>query len=81
MTKKVSLNSEDNCALDVDYNGIHIVEQIEEKIVSAIGRINGPILNVMKMFGIQQLSPYCTDVQSIKHLCMRFELKSNIAKH
>ena len=43
MTKKISLISEDNWAVDVDHNGTPIFEQIEEKIVSVIGRINGPV--------------------------------------
>ena len=76
LTKKISYTSEDTWAVDVDYNGIPIVEQIEGKIVSAIGRINGPVLNIMKLFGIQQLSPYCTDVQSIKDLCAIYQSSS-----
>ena len=43
LTKKISFNCKDNWAVDVNYNGIPIVEQIEEKIVSVIGRINGPV--------------------------------------
>ena len=30
----------------------------------------------MELFGIQQLSPYCTDIQSIKDLCGIYQLPS-----
>ena len=51
LTKKTSIISDDSWAVDVDYNGLPIIEQIHDKIVAAIGRINASVLNVMKVFG------------------------------
>ena len=75
LTKKSPFETEDNWAVDVDYNGT-IVDQIEKKIISAIGRINGPILNIMAMFNMQHLSPYCSEILSIKDLCSIYQSSS-----
>ena len=76
MTKKSSFETEDNWAVDVKYNGIPIIEQIEKKVISVIGRINGHILNIMEMFDIQHLSPYCNEIPSIKELCAIYQSSS-----
>ena len=39
-------------AVDVDYNStIPIIEQINSKVISAIKRMQGPVLNLMHFYG------------------------------
>ena len=76
LTKKTATTYNDSWAVDIDYNGPPIIEQVNNKIVSAIRRIRTPVLNVMKVFGMQQLSLYCTDVYSLKDLCYIYQSSS-----
>ena len=52
LSQKRSVNKEDTWAVDIDYSSLPIIEQIQEKVVSAITRIRTPVLNIMKVFGI-----------------------------
>ena len=69
MTKKNKIISDDSWAVDIDYEGLPIIEQIEGTITRAIGQINPTVINIMKVFGMEHLSKYCTDVNSIGDLC------------
>ena len=69
LTKKNIIFSEDSWAVDTNYKGLHIMKQIEGKIIGVIGRINPAVINIMKVFGMEHLSKYCTDVHSIGDLC------------
>ena len=51
LTKKTSIISDDSWVMDVDCNGLPKIEQIHDKMIAAIGRINTSVLNVMKVFG------------------------------
>ena len=69
LIKKKKLITEDSWAVDVDYEGLPIIEQIEGKIIGAIGRINPAVFNIMNVFGMKHLSQYCTNLNSISDLC------------
>ena len=69
LSQKRLINKEDTWAVDIDYSSLPIIEQIQEKVVSAITRIRTPVLNIMKVFGMEQLSLYCNEISSIKDLC------------
>ena len=59
----------DAWAVDVDYNStIPIIEQINNKVVSAIKRIQGPVLNLISLYGMQDISSFC--VVQLKALVM-----------
>jgi len=76
LMKKTVLPDEDNWAVDIDYNGPPIIDQIHDKIISAIRRIKIPVFNIMKVFGMQQLSLYCTEVYSVKDLINIYQSSS-----
>ena len=76
LTKKSSTYRNDSWAVDVDYSGIPIIEQIQDKIIGAIRRINTPVLNLMKIFEMEQVSLYCTDVSSLDDLCSIYQSSS-----
>ena len=65
LTKRNKIISDDSWAMDIDYEGLPIIEQIEGKVMGAIGRINPAVLNIMKVFSIEHISQYCTDINSI----------------
>ena len=50
LVKKSPVSEDNSWAVDVDYSGTPIIEQIQDKILGAIKRINTPILNLMKIF-------------------------------
>ena len=75
--KKENLNiSNDTWAVDVDYKGSPIIEQIQDNIIASIRRINGPMINIMKVFDMKNLSMYCTDVSSIEDICNIYQSSS-----
>ena len=76
LVKKISTNQDDSCAVDVEYNGIPIIEQIQDKIIDAIKQINTPVLNLMKIFDMEQVSLYCTDVSSLDDLYSIYQSSS-----
>ena len=46
----------DSWAVDIDYNStIPIIDQINNKVIDAINRIQSPVLNLMHVYGIQAL--------------------------
>ena len=64
-------------AVDVDYNSkIPIVEQINTKVVQVIKRIQGPVLNLMRLYGIQEISSYCGKIDSISEICSIYQSTS-----
>ena len=75
--KKESTNvTSDMWAVDVDYNGPPVIDQIQENIIAAIRRINGPMINIMNVFDMKHLSMYCTDVNSIEDICNIYQSSS-----
>ena len=76
LTKKNNIIADDSGSVDIDYEGLHIVEQIEGKIMGAIGRINPAVINIMKVFSMEHLSKYCTDIHSIGDLCSIYQSSS-----
>ena len=61
-------------AVNVDYNSkIPIVEQINTKVVQAIKRIQGPVLNLIRLYGIQEISSYCGKIDSISEICSIYQ--------
>ena len=76
LTKKNNIIADDSGSVDIDYEGLPIVEQIEGKIMGAIGRINPAVINIMKVFSMEHLSKYCTDVHSIGDLCSIYQSSS-----
>ena len=70
LSKKISDSDFDSWAVDVDYNStIPIRDQINNKVVHAIKRIQGPVLNLMRLFGMQEISSYCGNIDSINDIC------------
>ena len=75
--KKETLNdNNDTWAVDVDYSGTPVIDQIQNNIIAAIRRINGPIINIMKVFEMKHLSMYCTDINSIEDICSIYQSSS-----
>ena len=57
-------------AFDVNYNSrIPIVEQIDNKVINAIKRIQGPVLNPVRLYGIHDISSYCGKIDSVSEIC------------
>ena len=74
INKKLSKNKFerelDAWSVDIDYNlTIPIIEQINNKVVSAIRRIQGPVLNLMRVFGMEDISSYCGSIDKISDIC------------
>ena len=74
MNQKLSKNKFerkiDSWAVDVDYKlSIPVVEQINNKVVSAIRRIQGPVLNLMCVFGVEDISSYCGNIDKVTDIC------------
>ena len=60
----------DSWAVDVDYNStIPIRDQINNKVIDAIKRIQSPVLNLMCLYGMQEISSYCGNIDSINDIC------------
>ena len=60
LSKNKSEREFDSWAVDVDYNStISIVEQIDKKVIKAIKRVQGPVLNLMRLYGIHDICSYC----------------------
>ena len=60
----------DAWAVDVDYNStIPLIEQINSKMISAIKRIQGPVLNLMHLYEMQDISSFCGTIESISDIC------------
>ena len=76
LMKKSSVCDDNSWAVDVDYSGTPIIEQIQHKILGAIKRINTPILNLMKIFQMDQVSLYCTEISSLDDLCSIYQSSS-----
>ena len=62
--------------MDIDYEGLPIIEQIGGKVMGAIRRINPAVLKIMKVFSMKHISQYCTDVNSIGDLCSIYRSSS-----
>ena len=57
LSRKTSEDELDPWAVDVDCNSsIPISGQINNKVVNAIKRIQGPVLNLMRVFGMDEIS-------------------------
>ena len=57
-------------AVDVEYNStIPVVEQINNKVVSTIKRIQGPVLNLMRVFDMEDISSYCGNIDKVAEIC------------
>ena len=69
LTKRNKIITVDSWAVDIDYEGLPIIEQVEGKVMGAIRRINPAVLNIMKVFSMEHVSQYCTNVNSIGDLC------------
>ena len=67
----------DSWAVDVDYNStIPIVEQIGTNVISAINRIQGPILNLMRLYGMQDISLFCGTIEKVSDICSIYQTMS-----
>ena len=77
LSKKNVPNVVDSWAVDVDYNStVPIIEQISSKVVKAIKRIQGPILNLMRLFGMNDISSYCSSIDSVNDICSIYQSMS-----
>ena len=76
LTKKALVTKDDSWAVDVDYSGPPTIDQIQDKIIDVITRINTQVLNLMKVFDMQQVSLYCTEVSSLCDLCSIYQSSS-----
>ena len=64
-------------AVDVDYNlTIPVIEQIDNKVINAIKRIQGPILNLMHLYGIQDISSFCGTIEKVSDICSIYHTMS-----
>ena len=60
----------DAWAVDIDYTStIPVIDQINNKVISAIKRIQGPVLNLMRVFGMEDISSYCGSIDKISDIC------------
>ena len=76
MMKKNKIICDDSWAVDIDYESLPIIEQIEGKIMGAIGRINTAVINIMKVFSMEHHSKYYTNANSIGDLCSIYRSSS-----
>ena len=64
-------------AVDVDYNStISIRDQISIKVIYAIKRIHNPVLNLMRVHGMHEISSYCGNIDSISDICYIYHTAS-----
>ena len=60
----------DSWAVNIDYNSsIPVIDQINNKVISAIKRIQGPVLNLMQVFGMEDISSYYGSIDKISDIC------------
>ena len=77
LAKEKDSKKQDDWSVEVDYTfPIPLIDQIEDKVISAINRIRIPIVNIMKMYGMTKVSTYCTDISSISDLCSIYQSSS-----
>ena len=83
LSKNKFVNELDAWAVDVDYNStIPVVEQINNKVVSAIKKIQGLVLNMMRLYGIEDISLFCGRIDSVDDICSIYQTmsKQNLIK-
>ena len=77
LSKNKFVNELDAWAVDADYNStIPVVEQINNKVISAIKRIQGPVLNMMLLYGIEDISLFCGTIDSVGDICSIYHTMS-----
>ena len=70
LSKNKFVSELDAWAVDIDYNStIYIIEQINTRVISVIKRIQGPVLNFMCLYGMQDISSFCGTIESISDVC------------
>ena len=63
----------DSWAVDVDYNStIPVVEQININVVSTIKRIQGLVLNLMRVFDMTDISSFCGNIDKVADICSMY---------
>ena len=83
LSKNKFVNELDAWAVDVDYDStIPVVEQINKKVISAIKRIQHPVLNMMSLYGIEDISLFCGTIDSVDDICSIYQTmsKQNLIK-
>jgi len=74
LSKKEKHDIIDTWAVDVDYvSTTPIVDQINSKVVEAIRRIQTPVLNLMRLYGMEDISSYCGNINSIADICSIYQ--------
>ena len=77
MKKSKSDHDLNHWAVDVDYNStIPIRDQINNKVIDAIKRIQSPVLNLMRLYGMHEISSYCGNIDSINDICSIYHTAS-----
>ena len=58
----------------MDYNStIPIIDQINHEVISVIKRIQGPVLNLMHLYDIQDVSSYCGKIDTVNKICSIYQ--------
>ena len=64
----------DPWSVDIDYkSATPIVDQINEKVITAIKRIQQPVLTLMCLYGMEDISLYCDNIESIADICSIYQ--------
>ena len=64
----------DSWAVDIDYSStIPVVEQINNKDVSATKRIQGPVLNLMQVFDMKDIFSYYGNIDKVTDICSIYQ--------
>lgn len=75
LSKKKSNDTFDPWSVDVDYNSSSpVVDQINTKVITAIKRIQAPVLTLMRLYGMEDISLYCSNIESISDICSIYQL-------
>jgi len=64
-------------SIDIDYS-LPVSGQIEKKLIEVVSRTQAPILRIMRLFGINEISPYCYRIHSMKDICNMYQKISRI---
>ena len=74
LSKKEKNNKIDTWAVDIDYlSTTPIVDQMNSKVIEAIRRIQIPVLNLMQLYGMEDISSYCGNINSIAEICSIYQ--------
>ena len=68
MKKEKFVHEESTVAVDVNYNK-PLSHQIEKGLIEVINKTQQPILKLMKIFKINEVSDYCNELSSILDIC------------